>query len=145
MANFTLANGNGDEDGDGDGPGGNGGYNNNEERGNKGNGHRKHEFIFVNPRNVTITLFSGRNLNTNPYVPFNNSIRRLILSQGSNGELLLRMLDKVEKRGGNKYDNILLQNLISKFPKAAEFDTAIKSALLNWTIGVANSMTKYNV
>ena len=57
LANLTLANGNGDEHGDGYGPGGNDGYNDNGERGDKGNGYKRNEFIFVNPRNVTITLF----------------------------------------------------------------------------------------
>ena len=143
LANIGLGNNNGARDGDGDGPGGNGGHNDIDERGGEGNGYKRNEFILVNPRNVTITPFSRRNINTNPYMPFNDFTRRLILPQGSDGEMLLRMLDTAEKRGGNKYD--ILQNIISKYPKAAEFDTAIKSALLNLTIGVAINMIKYSV
>ena len=78
-------------------------------------------------------------------MPFNNSLRRFILAQGSDGEVLLKLLDEVEARGANQYDNIMLQVLISKCPMAAELDTAIKAALLNWTIGVANNMIKYSV
>ena len=31
------------------------------------------------------------------------------------------------------------------YPKVAEFETAIKAALLNWTSGVVNNMIKYGV
>ena len=58
---------------------------------------------------------------------------------------MLKILDKVEALGGTTYDNDQLQILIDKYPKAAEFNTAIKSALLNWTTGVASNMIKYSV
>ena len=147
LANIGLSTSGNGGDGDGGEPGGNGGDNNNttSERFGNSNSGKKGEFILVNFRNVTITPFSGRNLQINPYMRFNNSTRRLILPQGFDGEVLLKMFDKVEARGANKYDNNQLQILINKFSKAAEFDTFIKSASLNWTTGVANNMIKYSV
>ena len=46
--------------------------------------------------------FSGRNLTTNPYLLFNNSLRRLILVQGKAGDDLLEILDDVEKMGAEQ-------------------------------------------
>ena len=43
------------------------------------------EFTIVNPRNITIPIFTGKALNTNPYLFFNNAIRRLIMAQGADG------------------------------------------------------------
>ena len=100
----------------------------------------------MNPRNIIIiNIFIGRNANSNPYMPFNNSLRRLMLAQGSDGEVLLQILDKVETMGINKYINELLQEVVKACPKVAEFDIAVKSALLNWTSGVANRTVKYGV
>ena len=61
---------------------------------------KRKEFTLVNPRNINIPIFTGKALNANPYLPFNNAIRRLILAQGADGEQLLHILDKVEKMGG---------------------------------------------
>lgn len=108
-------------------------------------GTRKNEFTLANPRNITIVFLFGRNLNTNPYLPFNKAIRRLILSQGSDGDVLLRILDKMEVLGATNYDNIQLQTVITKYPKAAGFDSATKSASLNWTTGIANNLVSYGV
>lgn len=36
-----------------------------------------------------MTPFSGRNVQVNPYLPFNNAPRRLIFVQGKDGEELL--------------------------------------------------------
>ena len=41
------------------------------------------EFRLVNQRNIIITTFTGRNPNINPYVAFNNAMRRLMLVQGT--------------------------------------------------------------
>lgn len=138
--------GGGDQDGDGGGDefgdvgNDNSGYNSDGE-----GGVTKNEFMLVNPRNITNTNFIGRNLNSNPYMLFSNSLRRLILAHGSDGELLLQILDKVETMGTNKYINELLQEVVKVYPKVAEFDLAMKSALLNWISGVANSTVKYGV
>ena len=135
----TGKDGGGGGDGDGNGPNSN--VDDSDEYNNIGkSGTRKNEFIFVNPRNIIINMFTGRNLHSNPYMPFNNSIRRLILAQGSDGEMLLKMLDKVETMGTDKYTNEQLREFISVYPKAAEFDIAIRSALLIWISGVANSV-----
>ena len=68
-------------------------------------GARKNEFILVNPRNITINMFTGRNLHSNLYMPFSNSIRRFILVQGSDGQVLLKLLGKVDTIGINKHTN----------------------------------------
>ena len=57
-------------------------------------------------------------------MPFNNALRRFIFAQGSDGEVLHKMLDKVEKMGTNKYFNDILSEVIKVYPKAAEFDIA---------------------
>ena len=69
------------------------------------------EFQLVNHRNINIVPFSGRNLTTNPYLPFNNSLRRLILVQGKAGDDLLEILDDVEKMGAEKFTKEDLEDL----------------------------------
>ena len=146
IANLGLGD-NGDRDGDGggSGAGGNVDYDNDHNRNNRYGGGRKHEFALVSPRNVTITTFTGRNLHTNPYMPFNNALRRLMLAQGQDGEMLLQVLDKIEKLGNNKYTNEQLTELGKVYPKATEFEIAIKTALINWTAGIANNLVRYGV
>lgn len=79
-------------------------------------------------------------------MPFNNAIRRLIiLSQGSDGKVLLRLLDRIEAFGSIKFINESLHKMVVNDLKVAEFDTVITVALLNWTTGVANSQIKYGV
>ena len=81
------------KDGGGDGDGDGNRFSNNVDDGNECNtigksGTRKNEFISVNLRKISINMFTGRNLHSNPYMLFNNSKRRLILAQGSDGEML---------------------------------------------------------
>ena len=76
---------------------------------------------------------------------FSNALRRLIFAQGSDGALLLKILDKIEALGNTKFTNERLNKIINKYPKVAEYETAITAALLNWTTGVANSQVKYGV
>ena len=52
------------------------------------------------------------------------------------------MLGKVEALEAIKYTNEQLQVMISRCAKVAEFDTGVKSALLNWTMGTANSFVR---
>ena len=147
LANIGLGS-EGAEDGGGDGGDDSGGGNNETEcqdASARTNGSKRNEFTLVNPRNITITPFSSRNLNTTPYIPFNNSIRRLTLAQGSDGELLLKILDGVEALGPTKFTNSDLHTMITRYPKIKEFDTAIKSALLNWPTGTANNIIRHNV
>ena len=66
---------------DGDEPEGFGINTTNDDSIGQPNVQRRGEFILVNPRNITTTPFPGRNLNTNPYMPFNNSMRRLIVTR----------------------------------------------------------------
>ena len=65
-------NGGGGEDGDDNG-GSNVGTTHNDTVG-RTNSTRRNEFTLVNPRNITITTLSSRNLNTTPCLPFNNAI-----------------------------------------------------------------------
>ena len=113
--------------------------------GGGGRDDRSREFTLVNPRNINIRVFIGKSLNVNPYLPVNNAIRRLMLAQGADGDLFLLELDKVEKMGAQAFINELLQELISRYPKAAGWNRAIKAALLNWTSGIATGLVQHNV
>ena len=96
------------------------------------------------PAMSTRACSTENNLAINLYMALNNSICRLILTQGDNGELLLKMLDYVETLGPRKFTAAhLATNLLRQCNKAGEFDRAIKSALLNWTAGVAHGLVKY--
>lgn len=91
--NGDRNNGGGDDHDDGDGSGvGTIGR-------NYGYVGKTHEFILVKASNLTMPVFSGTNLTTNPYLPFYKALRRLIYTQGEDGEALLRELDEVEKLG----------------------------------------------
>ena len=135
---------NGDEE-DGGGPNGNGGNNANNERIGRFGGSNGRSFIAMNFRNVTITPFSGGNSHTIPYMSSNNAIRRLMLPQRFDGEIVLKILDEIQTMGATTQDLAQLHNLANKYPKAAEFDTAIKSTLLIWITRVANNVVKYIV
>ena len=102
-------------------------------------------FRLVNPRNVVINVFTGNNLSSNPYLALTNSIRRLILPQGEDGEQLLTILDYVETYGINKFTDYHFSNLKLQCEQAGEFDRAIQAALLNWTSGIAHGVIKYGV
>ena len=114
---------------------GNGRYDNRSDR----------EFQFVNHRNINIVPFSGRHLTTNPYLPFNYSVRRLTLVQGKVGDDLLEMPDDAEKLGAEKLTKEDLEDSAEHHPKAYEYDRAIKLAFLNCIIGLAHGRVKYGV
>ena len=103
------------------------------------------EFQFVNPRNITILTFIGKNSHSNPYLMFNNQIRKFISTMGQDGDELAIILDEIEKRGNTKVDKSKLNELAEEFPKIHEYDRAIEAALLNWTSGVANGLIKHGV
>ena len=111
----------------------------------KGGGVRRGEFTFASPRGSIVITFTGGNLLTDPHLACNNALRRLMLAQGLGGELLLRVLDKMEALGAHKYNIYKLRSMIFKYPKAPEFDTVVKSALLNWTTAVASNLVRYDV
>ena len=96
-----------------------------------GYGNKRVEFTLVKSSNITISIFSGSNLNAQPYLIFYKSIKRLIYNQGSDGEQLLEILEGVEKFGAIKFDNAKLQILLQQYPKAAEYNRGITSLLLN--------------
>ena len=106
---------------------------------------RGREFSLVKSSNIIIQTFSGKNLHSSPYLPFNKSLRRLIYNQGADGEQLLEILDSVEKYGAMKFDNEKLKILTSKYHKVSEYNRAIKSLLLNYTTGIAKGMVEHGV
>ena len=114
-------------------------------RGGGRNEDRGKEFILVKSNNILIQTFSGKNLNTNPYLPFNESLKRLIYNQGIDGERLLEILEEVEGYGATKFDNTKLQELIKACPKAAEYNRALLSLLLNYTTSIAKGMVEHGV
>ena len=92
---------------------------------------KRTEFTLVKPSNITINTFSGSNLNTNPYLPFYKSIKRLIYNQGDDGELLLEILTQVEGWGAETFASAQLAELVRQYPRAAEFNRAVMSVLFN--------------
>ena len=95
----------GDPDGDGY-PGGNG---NNVGDNNYGRNTRRGEFMLVKASNITVATFTGTNLTANPYLQFYKSMRRLIYSQGEDGEILLKLLTAIEKKGAATFTNEQLE------------------------------------
>ena len=59
--------------------------------------------------------------------------------------MLFRILDKTEALGSTKLINEQLNNMIARYLKTAEYDIAVKSALLNWITGTANSTVRHSV
>ena len=102
--------------------------------GNRGEDRRGREFQFVNLRNVNIVQFTGKQFNINPYMPFNNGLRNLIMTQCQDGEELLEILRHVESYGGDKFINKYLNNLAKQRLKAYEFGRVIMAALMNANI-----------
>lgn len=74
---------------------------------------------------------------------FNNLIRKLIFTQGKEGEDLLDVLDHVESFGGEKFTNAYLNNLHKQRPKVYEYSRAIRAALMNWIGGIAKGLIKH--
>ena len=84
-------------------------------------------------------------LTPHPYLPFYKAIKRLIYNQGDDGELLLDFLTLVEKCGANTFDYAQLAELVRQCPRAAEFNRAIMSVLLNYITGNAKAMVEYGI
>ena len=64
---------------------------------------------------------------------------------GQDGDELAITFDEIEKLGNTKVDKLHIIKLAEEFPKVYEYDRAIKSALLNWTSGVAQGLVKPGV
>ena len=77
LAQFAIeVNGNGGGGGgDGDRLGDIGNGQSIDEPNGKSHGNKRGEFALANPRNIIITPFTGRNSNSNPYMPLNNAYR----------------------------------------------------------------------
>ena len=120
-------------------------YNNRYIGGNGGEDRKGKEFQLVNHRNLNIVQFTGKQFSSNPYMPFNNAIRDLILTQEQDGEELIEILELVESFGGEKIINNYLDNLFKLRPKVYEYSRAVKAALMNWIGGVAKGLVKHGV
>ena len=104
---------------------------------------RGKEFRLVNPRNTIIVTFIGKQLQSNPYMKFNNQIGRLVLAMGREGEQVVSIFDTVEKLGNKKYTSSDLARFIKDLPEAMEYDRSVKAALLNWTPGIAQGLVEH--
>ena len=136
-------NGGGGDDGDPDGGG------DADTASASGNNHsrngRRSEFMPVKASNIAVTTFTGTNLHINPYLQFYNNMRRLIYSQGEDGELALNLLIEVERQGPKVFTDEQLRDETRQRPKVAQFNRAIMAALLNCTAGIARGMVEYGV
>ena len=88
-------------------------------------------------------FFSGFNLQKNAYIPFNKAIRKLILTQGEDGEELLKILDHIETYGDQKFTSANLRALADLYHKAYEYARAVNVALLNWIEGAAQGLVEH--
>ena len=61
-----------------------------------GDNTKRREFLLAKLSNINIVVFIGYNLYKNLYVPFNKALRKLIMSQGCDGDELVKILDHVE-------------------------------------------------
>ena len=142
---YQLANGGGDPEGDGGGgPNGDGSGVGTTGR-NYGYANKRHAFKLVKSSNIAISAFSGSNLNNHPHLPFHKSMRRLIYNQGEDGDFLLDILTQVETWGGDTFTNEQLKETTRQYLKAAAYNGAITSVLLNYATGIAKWMVEYGV
>ena len=110
-----------------------------------GYGNKRTEFTSFKSSNITISTLSGTNLNAQPYLQFYKAIKRLIHNQGDDGEMLLDILTQIEKCVSKTIDHAQLAEFIRQCSKAAEFNRAIMSVILNYTSGNANVIVEYGV
>ena len=101
---------------------------------------RAKEFQSVNFRNMTISIFSGKKLSSNPYINFNNQIRRFIFAMGEDGVELVNALNEVEQPGNQTYIAEDLSKLAKDVPKAHEYDRAVKVVFVNLIIGIPQGL-----
>ena len=106
---------------------------------------RRGEFMLVKASNITVATFTGTNLTVNPYLQFYKAMRRLIYSQGEDGEFLLKIITEIGKKGSNVFIDEQLEEEIKQRPKVSQFNRAILTALLNYTAGIARGMVDYGV
>ena len=69
----------------------------------------------------------------------------MILAQGVDGDIILSILDNIEKMGSATFTNDMLTELTTNYSNAEEFDRAIRVALLNWISGISKGLVQYNV
>lgn len=142
---YNVGRGNSNNPNGDDGGGGDGSHIHTIVRGGGGFEDRGREFSLAKSSSIIIQPFSWKSLNSNPYMPFNNSLKRLVYNQGADGEQLLDILEWEEKYGATKFDNNKLQVLAKEYPKALEYNRAATSLLLNFTTSIAKGMVEHGV
>ena len=103
----------------------------------------RREFLLVKSSNINMTVCTEFNLSNTPYIPFNKSLRKLILTQEHDGEELLHILDHVESYGDTEFIDKNLRTLSYIYPRSYECARTVNAALLNWTEGVAHGMVEH--
>lgn len=104
---------------------------------------RANEFILVKASNVNINAFTGSNLIKSFYIPFSKSVRKLMFTQGQDGEELLKVMDHVESCSDDRFNNRHMKVLSEIYLKAYGYVRAVDAALLNWTDGVAQGLVEH--
>lgn len=95
--------------------------------------------------NIIIQTLSGKDFSSNPYLPSIKSLKRLVYSQGVDGDQLLEIFEDVEGYGATTFDKNKLQEFTKARPKAAEYNRALLSLLLNYTTSIAKGMVEHGV
>ena len=112
----------------------------------RGRGDSYHRgFMLVCPSKIVVPTFSGANLTTKPYMPFNKAVKKLVKAHGPRGLQLFAILEDVEKYGDKPYDNNKLTALAARCPRTYEYNAAIQKALEAYTIDIAEGMIRYGV
>ena len=65
------------------------------------------------------------------------------MTQGQDGEELLKILDHVETYGDEQFSGANLRALSDLYPKLYEYARAVQAALLNWTEGAAQGLVEH--
>lgn len=131
-----------DSDLDGDGFA----YDNNVGGNDYGHIARRNKFMLVKASDVTVASSIGTNIIANPHLQFYEAMRRLMYSQGEDGELSLTLLTEIEKNGSIVFTNEKqLKEEIRQCPEVAQSNRAILTALLNYRAGIARGMVEYGV
>ena len=103
------------------------------------------ELFQVSPSKIIVPTFSGTQLNSRPYMPFNKAIKKLMEAQGSKGLPLLTIVQDRGKYGERPYDNDKLVEIANIIHKVYEYNVAIQIVLETYTTDVAENMIRYGV
>ena len=108
------------------------------------NGERR-EFIVVKASNSVVPTVAGNNFAANPYLQFYKSMRGLIYNQGEDRGNIVGLFTELEEAGASTIIKTQHKEMVQTYPRAAQCNRAILSALLNYTAGIARGMVEYGV